>query len=63
MSTARSGLIVSKQDSKLMTTTHITSARFNDVVKGRIKKCTVDRLLKMLAAIGKHVTMTVSDAA
>ena len=63
MSTANSGLILSKQDSKLIITTHITPARFNDVVKGCIKKCTVDRLVKMLAAIGKHVTMTVSDAA
>ncbi|MCG7879839.1 MAG: helix-turn-helix domain-containing protein [Candidatus Thiodiazotropha endolucinida] len=40
-----------------------TPARFNDVVKGRIHKCTVDRLLKMLAAVGKQVEVKIHDAA
>ena len=32
---------------------HTTPARLNEVIKGRIDKCTVDRLVKMLAALGK----------
>ena len=42
---------------------HTTPARLNEVIKGRIEKCTVDRLVKMLAAVGKRISVTISDAA
>ncbi len=38
-----------------------TQSRLNDILKGRIEKCTIDRLVKMLASIGKHVSVTVED--
>ena len=41
---------------------HTTPARLNEVIKGQIDKCTLDRLIRMLAAIGKHVSMTINDA-
>ena len=41
----------------------ITQPRLNDVIKGRIEKCTIDRLVNMLAAVGRHVTVNVSEAA
>ena len=40
-----------------------TQPRLNDVIKGRIEKCTIDRLVNMLAAVGRHVTVNVSEAA
>ena len=42
---------------------HTTPARFNEVIKGRIDKCTVDRLVKMLTALGKQISLTINDAA
>lgn len=41
---------------------HTTPARLNEVIKGRIDKCTVDRLVKMLAALGKQISLTINDA-
>lgn len=40
-----------------------TQPRLNDVLKGRIEKCTVDRLVNMLAAVGYKVKMDISHAA
>ncbi len=40
-----------------------TQPRLNDVLKGKIEKCTVDRLVNMLAAIGCEVSMKISHAA
>lgn len=40
-----------------------TQPRMNDVLRGRIGKCTIDRLVNMLAAVGRHVTVHVGDAA
>lgn len=37
--------------------------RLNDVMKSKIEKCTVDRLVNMLAAIGYTVNLSVSHAA
>ena len=42
---------------------HTTPARLNEVIKGRIDKCAVDRLSKMLAALGKQIGLTINDAA
>ncbi len=41
----------------------ITQPRLNDVLKGRIEKCTVDRLVNMLAAVGYKVNLAISHAA
>lgn len=40
-----------------------TQPRLSDVMKGRIDKCTVDRLVNMLECVGFKVDMTVSLAA
>lgn len=40
-----------------------TQPRLNDVLKGRIEKCTVDRLVNMLAAVGYQVDLKISNAA
>jgi predicted XRE-type DNA-binding protein len=40
-----------------------TQPRLNDVLKGKIEKCTVDRLVNMLAAIGARVDVRISKAA
>ena len=40
-----------------------TQPRINDIVKGRIQKCSIDRLVKMLAAVGFHVSLRVEQAA
>ena len=40
-----------------------TQPRLNDVLKGKIEKCTVDRLVNMLAAVGYRVNMNVVEAA
>lgn len=40
-----------------------TQPRLNDVLKGKIEKCTVDRLVNMLAAVGYTVNLDVSHAA
>lgn len=55
----QSGLTQSQAAEKLGT----TQPRLNDVLKGRIEKCTVDRLVNMLAAVGRKVKLSVSHAA
>ena len=40
-----------------------TQPRLNDVLKGRIDKCTIDRLVLMLEQVGRHVELKVSNAA
>ncbi len=40
-----------------------TQPRLNDVIKGRIDKCTVDRLVNMLSQAGFRVDMKVHRAA
>ncbi len=40
-----------------------TQPRLNDVLKGRIEKCTVDRLVNMLTAVGCKVHLNISHAA
>lgn len=55
----RSGLTQSVAAEKL----GITQPRLNDVLKGRIEKCTVDRLVNMLAAVGYKVNLHISHAA
>lgn len=55
----QSGLTQSNAAEKLGT----TQPRLNDVLKGRIEKCTVDRLVNMLAAVGYKVNLKVSHAA
>lgn len=40
-----------------------TQPRLNDVLKGRIEKCTVDRLVNMLAAVGFKVNIQIDTAA
>jgi predicted XRE-type DNA-binding protein len=40
-----------------------TQPRLNNILKGRIEKCTIDRLVQMLAEIGWHVSIKVSKAA
>lgn len=36
-----------------------TQPRLNDVIKGRIEKCTIDRLVNMLAQVGKQVEIAI----
>lgn len=55
----QSGLTQAEAADKLGT----TQPRLNDVLKGKIEKCTVDRLVNMLAAVGYRVDMRVSFAA
>jgi predicted XRE-type DNA-binding protein len=55
----QSGLTQSQAAEKLGT----TQPRLNDVLKGRIEKCTVDRLVNMLAAVGCKVKLDISHAA
>lgn len=40
-----------------------TQPRLNDVLQGKIEKCTVDRLVNMLAAVGYRVDLDISHAA
>ncbi len=40
-----------------------TQPRLNDIVRGRIEKCTIDRLVNMLAAVGHQVSIRISKAA
>lgn len=39
-----------------------TQPRLNDVLKGKIEKCTVDRLVNMLAEVGYRVRLSVEAA-
>ena len=40
-----------------------TQPRLSDVLHGRIDKCSIDRLVRMLDAVGRHVELKVSMAA
>jgi predicted XRE-type DNA-binding protein len=40
-----------------------TQPRLNDVMRGRVDKCTVDRLVNMLAAAGFDIDLAISRAA
>ena len=40
-----------------------TQPRISDVMKGRIDKCSIDRLVQMLAKVGCHVKITVESEA
>lgn len=40
-----------------------TQPRLNDIIKGRIDKCTVDRLVNMLATVGYKVEVSVLKVA
>ncbi len=40
-----------------------TQPRINEIVQGRMEKCTIDRLVNMLTAVGRHVSVTVNRAA
>jgi len=55
----QSGLTQAEAASTLGT----TQPRLNDVLKGKIEKCTVDRLVNMLAAVGYTVNLKISNAA
>jgi predicted XRE-type DNA-binding protein len=37
-----------------------TRPRLNDVLQGKIDRCTIDRLVNMLEAAGRHVTLSVA---
>ena len=39
-----------------------TQPRLNEVMKGRIEKCSIDRLVQMLAEVGRHVSITIKAA-
>lgn len=40
-----------------------TQPRLNDVLKGKIERCTIDRLVNMLESAGQHVKFTLAKAA
>lgn len=40
-----------------------TQPRINDILRGRLERVTIDRLVNMLAAVGRHVSMRVGKAA
>ncbi|HZC03870.1 MAG TPA: XRE family transcriptional regulator [Gammaproteobacteria bacterium] len=40
-----------------------TQPKINDIVQGRIEKCTLDRLVNMLAVVGRRVSQRVDRAA
>lgn len=56
---AESGLTQTEAARQLGT----TQPRLNDVIKGRIDKCTVDRLVNMLSQAGFRVDMKIHRAA
>ncbi|MCU7847497.1 MAG: helix-turn-helix domain-containing protein [Candidatus Thiodiazotropha sp. (ex Lucinoma kastoroae)] len=37
-----------------------TQPRLNEVLNGRMDKCTIDRLVQMLAEVGMHVNITIT---
>lgn len=55
----QSGLTQAKAATELGT----TQPRLNDVLNGRIEKCTMDRLVNMLAAVGFKVSMQIDHVA
>ena len=40
-----------------------TQPRLNDIMEGRIEKCTIDRLVNMLVAVGHHISLSVDRVA
>jgi len=54
-----SGMTQSQAAKKLGT----TQPRLNDVLKGKIDKCTVDRLVNMLSMVGFEISIDISKAA
>ena len=40
-----------------------TQPRINDILRGRLDRVTIDRLVNMLAAVGRHVILRVGKAA
>lgn len=42
---------------------HTTESKLSNIVRGRIRHISVDKLINMLAAAGHHVTVTVDNAA
>lgn len=41
----------------------VTQPRISDLVRGKINRFTIDMLVNMLARLGKHVDVTLRDAA
>jgi predicted XRE-type DNA-binding protein len=41
----------------------VTQPRVSDLVRGKINRFTIDMLVNMLARLGKHVDVTLRDAA
>jgi predicted XRE-type DNA-binding protein len=41
----------------------VSRTRLNDILRGRLEKVTIDRLVTMLAAVGRHVHVKVDKAA
>jgi predicted XRE-type DNA-binding protein len=41
----------------------VTQPRISDLVRGKINRFTIDMLVNMLARLGKHVEVTLQDAA
>ena len=41
----------------------VTQPRVSDLVRGKINRFTIDMLVNMLARLGKHVEVTLQDAA
>ncbi len=55
----QSGLTQTEASKKLKTSQPL----LNDVLQGRYERFTIDRLVKMLAAVGKRISISVSEAA
>jgi len=36
--------------------------QINDILKGRMEKCTIDRLVNLQAKVGRHVTLQIDEA-
>lgn len=41
----------------------VSRTRLNDILRGRLEKVTIDRLVMMLAAVGRNVQIKVDNAA
>lgn len=41
----------------------IKQPTLNDAIKGRYEKFTIDRLVRMLACVGKRISLTITDEA
>lgn len=39
-----------------------TQPRISNILNGDINKCSIDRMVKMLSAVGRHVEMTIKVA-